>query len=292
MQAGQSSRTAEAAAAFRASHYLFAQPKVFEDPYAVLFTNIPWRVVLSNRIFHWLVIRWLLKRMTPVLAQVIGRSRYAEDVLAHAIETGIRQYVIVGAGLDSYALRCRDDPGSRRIFELDHPDTQRAKRARLSALEVALPSNLEFVAIDFERQEVATVLQSSGFRSDIRSFFSWLGTTHYLNPQTTLSTLRSIARCAAPGSEVVFDYSLPFELIGPDKLADFLWVAKFAKRMGEPIIGGLVPSELHANVTNLGYVVVEDLNAKEQTRRYFSNRNDGLEPPPGSQLLHLRLKAQ
>lgn len=289
MRAGQGSRTAEAAAAFRASHHLFAQSKVFEDPYAALFTNKPWRTVLSNRLSHWLVIRRLLKRLTPVIAQVIGRSRYAEDVLAHAIETGIRQYVIVGAGLDSYALRCPDDAGNTRIFELDHPDTQSAKRARLNALGIALPGNLEFVAIDFERQQVAAVLQGSSFRSDVRSFFSWLGTTHYLNPQTTLATLRSISRCAAPGSEVVLDYSVPFEMVHPDKLADLLWVAKIAKRMGEPIIGGMVPSELHANVAKLGYVVVEDLDAKEQKRRYFLNRNDGLEPPSGSQLLHLRL---
>lgn len=289
MRAGQSSRTAEAAAAFRASHYLFTQSRVFDDPYAALLTNKSWRTVLSNRLSHWLVIRRLLKRMTPVIAQVVGRSRYAEDALAHAIETGIRQYVIVGAGLDSYALRCRGDAGNTRIFELDHPDTQRAKRARLGALGIALPANLKFVAIDFERQQVAAVLRGSEFRATVRSFFSWLGTTHYLNPQTTLATLRSISQCAAPGSEVVLDYSVPFEMVHPDKLPDLLWVAKIAKRMGEPLIGGMVPAELHANVTKLGFVVIEDLDANEQKRRYFMSRNDGLEPPSGGRLLHLRL---
>jgi methyltransferase (TIGR00027 family) len=230
-----------------------------------------------------------LRKLKPIVAQVLGRSRFAEDALASAMGRGIDQYVIVGAGLDSYALRRPDSAAQLRIFEVDHPDTQRAKRRRLGSLDIALPANLEFVAIDFERQELSEAMKGSSYRRDRPAFYSWLGTTHYLTPQTTLATLGSITRCGAPGSEVVVDYSVPLRLIDPDKLRDLLWVEKLAGRMGEPLIGMLDPDQLHTDVAQLGYEIVEDLAAPEQARRYFSNRTDGLEPTPVSRLLHLRL---
>lgn len=227
--------------------------------------------------------------MKPIVAQVLGRSRFAEEALASAVGRGINQYVIVGAGLDSYALRSADPTGRLRIFEVDHPDTQRAKRQRLGSLGIALPAQLEFVAIDFELQELSEAMKGSSHRRDTPAFYSWLGTTHYLTPQATLATLHSIARCAAPGSEMVLDYSVPLDLIDPDKLRDLLWVERLARRMGEPIIGNLDPARLHADVAQLGYEIVEDLAAPDQVRRYFSNRTDGLAPTPACRLLHLRL---
>ena len=286
---GQNSRTAEAAAAFRASHFLYAQPWVFKDPYALALTSRGWRAVLSSRPSNWLVFSGALRKLKPLVAQVLGRSRFAEDALASAMDRGINQYVIVGAGLDSYALRCPDRTGQLRIFEVDHPDTQRAKRQRLGSLGITLPAHLEFVAIDFELQELSEAMKGSSHQRDTPAFYSWLGTTHYLTPQATLATLGSIARCAAPGSEVVLDYSVPRGLIDPDKLRDLLWVEKLARRMGEPLIGNLDPAQLHAAVAQLGYEIVEDLAAPEQALRYFSNRTDGLEPTPVSRLLHLRL---
>jgi methyltransferase (TIGR00027 family) len=288
MRAGQNSRTAQAAAAFRASHHLYTEPRVFEDPFALALTSKGWRAVLSNRVTHWLVFGHAPSSLKAVLAQVLVRSRFAEDALAKALANGIRQYVIVGAGLDSYALRHPDATGRVRVFEVDHPDTQRAKRQRLQALAVSLPANLEFVGVDFEKQALGAALGASSYRTDVPAFFSWLGTTHYLSPQATLGTLRSIAQSAAPASEVVLDYSVLPELIDPEKLRAMLWIKKRAERMGEPIIGGLNPAQLHADVKALGYDIVEDIDAPEQTRRYFANRADGLAPTPVSRLLHLR----
>ncbi len=245
--------------------------------------------MLSSRASNWLVFSCALRELKPVVAQVLGRSRFAEDALASAMGRGINQYVIVGAGLDSYALRRSDAAGQLRIFEIDHPDSQRAKRRRLGSLDIALPARLEFVAIDFELQELSEAMKGSSYRRDTPAFYSWLGTTHYLTPQATLSTLGSIARCAAPGSEVVLDYSVPRGLIDPDKLRDLLWVEILARRMGEPLIGNLDPVLLHAGVAELGYEIVEDLAAPEQARRFFSSRTDGLEPTPACRLLHLRL---
>lgn len=287
MRAGQNSRTAQGAAAFRASHHMYAQPRVFEDRFALALTSKGWRAVLSNRVTHWLVLgRAFLK---PVLAQVLVRSRFAEDALAKALASGIQQYVIVGAGLDSYALRHPDSTGRVRVFEVDNPDTQRAKRQRLQVLAVSLPANLEFVGVDFEKQELGAVLGASSYRSDAPAFFSWLGTTHYLSPQATLGTLRSIAQSAAPASEVVLDYSVPPELMDPETLRQLFWIKTMADWAGESLIGGLNPSQFHADVRALGYELIEDIAAPEQTRRYFANRADGLAPTPVCRLLHLRL---
>ncbi len=281
MKSGQGSRTADVAAAFRASHYLYAQDRVFEDPFAIAMTSKGWQAVLSSRIANDFVFGWLLRGMAPVVAQVLARSRFAEEVLARSVETGVQQYVIVGAGLDSYALR---------IFELDHPATQSSKRRRLATLGVALPQNLEFVAVDFERQELFAALQASGYRADRPAVFSWLGTTHYLTPQATLGTLRSIAQHAAPGSEAVVDYSLPKDWIAKDQRTALAWVSMLAARLGEPIIGQLDPNKLRAQVESLGFEIVEDISAGEQALRYFANRADGLAPAAGCQLLHLRVR--
>ena len=288
MRAGQNSRTAQAAAAFRASHHLYAQPRVFEDPFALALTSRGWRAVLSNRLTHWLVLGGALSSLKPVLAQVLVRSRFAEDALAKALANGIEQYVIVGAGLDSYALRHPDAAGLVRVFEVDHPDTQRAKRQRLQALTMNLPANLEFVGADFEKQALGAALGASSYRSDAPAFFSWLGTTHYLSPQATLGTLRSIAQSAAPASEVVLDYSVPPELLGLENRTDMLWMKKLTDRLGEPLVGSMNPAQLHADVKALGYDIIEDIAAPEQTRRYFANRADGLAPTPVCRLLHLR----
>lgn len=290
MKTGQASRTAEAAAAFRASHTLYAEKPILEDKYAYSLTGRFWRFALSNRFTHWLAFNRLLKRLSPVIAQVLVRSRYAEDSLAAAMKRDIDQYVIIGAGLDSFSLRhSQSAASSLRILELDHPDTQASKRQRLQSLNLALPAALEFVGVDFERQSIAAALATSGFRKEVPAFFSWLGTTHYLTRQAITGTLLSIAEYAAPGSEIVLDYSITLESIDVAKRADLLWVAKLAERMGEPIIGGIEPGILHSIVSEMGYDIIEDLSSEDQKSRYFFNRRDRLSPTTACRLLHLRL---
>jgi len=291
MKSGQASRTAEVAAAFRASHTLYAEPRIFEDKYAHSLTGLFWRIALSNRFTHWLVFNLILKRLSPIIAQILVRSRYAEDTLAIAMKRGIDQYVIISAGLDSFSLRhSQSEASTLQILELDHPDTQASKRQHLQSLNVSLPTALEFVGVDFERQSISTALAASGFRRDVPAFFSWLGTTHYLTHQATTGTLLSIAEYAAPGSEIVLDYSVTPESLDADKHPESLWVAKLVERMGEPLIGGIEPSVLHSVVTAMGYDIIEDLSSEDQKSRYFFNRRDRLSPTSACRLLHLRLK--
>jgi methyltransferase (TIGR00027 family) len=287
MNKGSASRTAAVAAAARARHCLYESPVIFQDPFALEFTSPTWRRIVVTKPLRWLVFERLLRALRPVGAQIVARSRYAEDVLQQAIAAEVRQYVIVGAGFDSFVLRRRDLESTLRVFELDHPDTQQAKRERLS--RVGLPGNLEFVAADFERETVADALSRSSFERERPAFFSWLGTTPYLSNSATRKTLDSIGRFAATGSEVVFDYLVPDDLLlEPDKLT-VEKLKRFTARQGEPLVGAFHPEELEAMLASAGFDLVENLTAAQQEQRYFANRRDGLRPMPASFFAHARV---
>jgi len=283
------SRTAEVAAALRASHSHYARPAVFVDPFALELTSIGWRRVVSNRLLHHLVLGRLLGRLSPITAQIVVRSRYAEDRLDEAIQRGVTQYVIVGAGLDSFALRRRDLEQSLQIFEVDHPNTQRAKSEQLRARNFPKPSNLEFVPVDFEIEDIARALRRSNYRAHLPAFFSWLGTTHYLRNEATFATFAAIAILAAHGSEIVFDYSLPDEMLPQHLRRSVERLRRMTARQGEPMIGSIDPAHLKRELLSMGYSIVEDLTGQEQKWRYCAGRKDGLEPSAASRLMHIRL---
>lgn len=289
MKKGRASRTAEIAAATRAEHHLHDEPRIFEDPFAFEFTSSTWRRIIVTRPLRWLIFKVVLRSMTPVAAQVIARSRYAEDLLGEAIAAGIRQYVIVGAGFDSFALRHRDHEAAIRVFELDHPDTQRAKCERVRKLGVDLPNHLEFVGIDFECETVADGLTRSTYQAEHPAFFSWLGTTPYLSNSATLDTLASIAGFAAPGSEVVFDYLVPEEILTAPERRIVGKLKRFTARRGEPLIGEFHPEQLENQLRTIGLELVANLSGAEQERRYFSGRHDDLRPMASSFFAHARV---
>jgi methyltransferase (TIGR00027 family) len=286
MNKGKASRTAESAAAARARHCLYESPVIFQDPFALEFTSATWRAIIVTKPLRWLVFERLMRTLRPVGAQIVARSRYAEDVLEQALAAGVRQYVIVGAGFDSFAVRRRDLESSVRILELDHPDTQQAKRERL---RVELPGNLEFVAADLERETVADALARSGFERERPAFFSWLGTTPYLSNSATRQTLASIGRFAAPRSEIVFDYLVPDSLLQEAEKLTVEKLKRFTARRGEPLVGEFNPEELEAVLVSAGLELVETLTPAQQEQRYFANRRDGLRPMPGSFFAHARV---
>src|SRR5271156_5296700 len=135
-------------------------------------------------------------RRSPAYANVITRARYAEDALQAAVGGGVRQYVLVGAGFDSFILRRPAYAADLEIFEIDHPATQGLKIERIRELGISLPDSVHFVASDLSKESVATSLSRSTHRADLSSFFSWLGVSMYLNRAANLATLRSIAGCA------------------------------------------------------------------------------------------------
>lgn len=289
MKEGQSSRTAEAAAALRANHFQNAENPVFSDPFAFELTSTGWKKLLTTPLTVKVMNSSIFNRTLGLLTgQVVGRSCYAEDQLYEAIDRGVKQYVLVGAGLDSFILRQAQYYPDLKIFEVDHPDTQAAKQKKLKEFG-EIPTNVEFVAIDFEKESIADALARSGFQQDRPAFFSWLGTTHYLEPQTTLYTLQSIANIAAANSEVVLDYSIDYrELDGVERFGS-LFVSQFTRFLKEPLKGQFRPKVLHQEVEKMGYVVAEDLSGDGLSERYFHNRPDHIRHTIATRMLHLRL---
>lgn len=287
MKNGRASRTAEAAAGIRAYDYLYINNPIFSDPYALQMTSPAWRALLSNQLLmKFLNSKALNQTLGLLIAQVTARSRYTEDWLFEAIARGMRQYVLIGAGLDSFALRQAAYYPELKIYEVDHPDTQNLKIKTLSQLG-DIPNNVEFVSINFENEKLSDALKRSSFDPNQISFFSWLGTTHYLSPETTLDTLQDIVSFAATESELVLDYSIDYkDLTGIERIGSFA-VSKFTHILSEPIIGAFSTHQLHHAVWHMGYMVFDDMSGDDITERYFSWRKDDIRHTQATHLLHL-----
>jgi methyltransferase (TIGR00027 family) len=204
-------------------------------------------------------------------AFLVARSRYAEDNLAHATSHGITQYVLLGAGLDTFAHR--NPYAHLRVFEVDHPATQQWKRELLETGSLASPANLTYVPLDFERESLPVQLFSAGFNPQVPTFFAWLGVVPYLTLEAFRSTINFIA--AQPqGTGVVLDYgqprsALPFlEKLAHDSLAARVQLA------GEPFQLFFTPLGIAAELT--AFRNREDLGSDEINTRYFANRIDNL----------------
>lgn len=278
---GRPSRTAERVAVRRAAHQLFDRPVVFPDLIALRIVGAETasridRAAEDEPVSHGL------------RAQVVARSRYAEDALARAVAAGTRQYVVLGAGLDTFACRNPHPAGRLRVFEVDHPATQAWKRERLDAAGIAAPDDLVFAPVDFERDTLADGLRAAGFDARARTFFSWLGVVPYLELDAVRTTLRVVA-AAAPGSEIVFDYSLgPASLPAAERRAFEALAARVAVA-GEPWRTFFEPAALADELAALGLAVVDDLGADALNARYFADRGDGLRIRGRGHLMHARL---
>jgi len=269
------SLTAQRVAMRRAAHQLFDDPRVFEDPLAIpILGEEPAARLRSG------------DRETGgsrhIRAFMAARSRYAEDELTAAIARGATQYVVLGAGLDTYAYR---NAHSRlRVFEVDHPATQSWKRRQLESAGIAIPSSLTFVPTDFEEQSLGSVLESSGFQPRKISFFSWLGVTPYLTAEAALATLAFIGSLPA-GSGVVFDYAVERSSLDSEEQLAMDALASRVARAGEPFRLFLDPRALNRMLRAAGFHEIEDLGPSDIDERYFTGRTDGLRVSVG--LAHL-----
>ena len=254
----QFSRTAEAAAALRAWGAMTPQGRaVFHDPHALRLTSRVWRARLKNPAQRKLLMDGLLRWMQPIAHQVLARSHHAELRLQAAGSAGVGQYVIVGAGLDSFHWRRPAWARKLAVFEIDHPATQVMKRARCAAS--ALLGEPQWVACDFERESAADALRRSAFDANKPAFFAWLGVTHYLKPAATRATLAALAEIAVPGSELVFDYSVPPSQITLSDWPLAAGLGVLTAALGEPLVGGLKPETLAVWARETGWIVVDDL---------------------------------
>jgi methyltransferase (TIGR00027 family) len=271
------SATAQFAAAHRAYHLMHARPPILRDTAAGWLLGPPLSAILRVPPLRWLFWRPLLAKVRPISVFVVVRSRFTEDALEGSIRDGCRQYVILGAGLDSWALR-HDEPGVT-VFELDQPETQQWKEARVRSRLGVLPSHLVFVPIDFERESMADLLPSHGFDPQAGAFISWLGTICYLTHGAIEETFASLARVCAPGSRLAFDYFQPKATMSPADLQLFEALDGGGTRRGEPMQTLLDAEEIAEILLSTGFRVVEDLSASEIRRRYLAQRSDGLDIP-------------
>jgi methyltransferase (TIGR00027 family) len=210
------------------------------------------------------------------------RTRFAEDALAAAVERGVRQVVVLGAGLDTYAYRStlRD---RLRIFEVDHPATQAWKRQRLVDAAIPLPNSLTFAPIDIEHQTLAEGLAAAGFDSAQQTFFTWLGVVPYLSEEAVWSTLGFIASLPN-GAHVVFDYSDPPASLSAEARTSHERRAAHVAELGEAWLNYFEADELRAKLRALGFSEIEDLGPPQIAARYFPNRMSTI-PDKGGHIL-------
>ncbi len=267
MQEGKFSQTAQRVAIRRAAHQLHDHPRVLDDPLALRIIGREAAAELrSNPREHHAFAR-------AFRAFMAVRSRYAEDELTHAVARGVTQYVLLGAGLDTFAYR-NPHPGLR-VFEVDHPATQAWKREQLKAADIAIPSSLTFVPVDFERQSLADGLQQCGFMAETAAFFSWLGVTPYLTHAACMTTLGFIARMPV-GSGVVFDFAIDRKLLNVGQRIALAALSRRVAAAGEPFQLFFDPAKLRDELKDLGFHCTEFLQREELNERYFKGRSDEL----------------
>lgn len=266
MQTGQPSHTARGAAAHRAVHQTQEGGVIFGDPFALKILDDETRARLDERAAD--------PSLRPLRLFIAARSRFSEDTLSACVSRGVRQVVVLGAGLDTFSLRNPYAGLGVRVFEVDYPATQGWKRERLEQAGLAVPPSLTFAPVDFERQSLADGLQSAGFRADRPSFFQWLGVVPYLTREAISVTLDFIAR--VPESEVVFDYAEPFENYSAARRENVMAVAARTASLGEPWLSLFDPLELAEMLHKSGFGIVEDLGLAEISERFYGALKQGI----------------
>jgi len=274
---GRPSYTAMSVAAHRAIHQLIDEPKIFVDPLALRILD-PQGPKWEKRLKQ--AKRGVTRGLRTFLAV---RSQLAEDRLSAAMARGVAQYVVLGAGLDTFAYRHPHDAVELRVFEVDHPSTQGWKRRRLSEAGIDLPSSLTFVPFDFEHQTLGQALNQAGFRADRPAFFSWLGVTVYLTRPSIETTLRYVASLTR-GTEILFDYGVSPKVFSWRMRFFLFLLRRRVASIGEPWKTFFLPAELAADLRRLGYTSIEDFGAKELNPRYCTNRTDGLRLGPTARI--------
>ncbi len=264
MQTGRASKTALGVAIRRAAHQLMDRPPVLYDPLAVRLVGPGYR-------------RQMKRATHPVArdfrAFMAVRSRYVEDRLAEAVRNGVAQYVILGAGLDTFAYR--NPFQSLRVFEVDLPATQVWKRKMLSKAGIAVPESLTFVSLDFERQMLAEGLAAAGFDFRLPAFFGWLGVVPYLTLTAFRATLEMIAQLPQ-GSGVSFDYALDPETLGPVGRMAFDVLSSRVAAAGEPFRLFFTSDEMELELRRAGFQRIEQRDTEQLNEMYFKDRVDGL----------------
>lgn len=267
MREGKFSRTAYGVALRRAAHQVLDVPRVLDDPLALSIAGVDASYFQSNpQKQHHPFARGLR-------AFLVARSRYAEDQLAAAVARGVNQYVLLGAGLDTFAYRNRNT--NLRVYEVDHPATQDWKRQRLAEAGIPIPQTATLVPVDFERQTLGAALDLAGFSTHAPAFFSWLGVVPYITRESCMSTFAFIAKMPS-GSGVAFDFAVDPKLLDLKVRLALMALSARVALAGEPFRLFFRPEELSSELKTLGFREIQMLASDEINALYFKERSDGL----------------
>jgi methyltransferase (TIGR00027 family) len=271
VEPGKHSYMAEGTALLRAAHQLLDdEPKILQDPLAVTLFGANTEELIQADLE-----RLQSKYLRSARTFSVLRSRYVDDELSGAIDSGIGQYVILGAGLDTSPYRPSHASQTLAVYEVDHPDTQRWKLEKLSQADIRVPTNLRHVAIDFERQTLADELVANGFDTHVPTFFSWLGVTYYLRRESVFDTFRFVAQMPA-SSQIVFDFTLADSELDAEGLQAYATISRHLDRHGEPWLARFAPGMLENDLKNLGFSQVCYFSQELAWQRYLKDRTDGL----------------
>jgi methyltransferase (TIGR00027 family) len=274
--------TAEAVAIQQTLHQtLDAAPKILDDPISPLLID-PASEIYKAVIAYLESASRSVK--SPFRAVFIMRSRYTEDCLAESLVRGVRQYVILGAGLDTFAYRQPAWVSAIQIYEVDHPASQEWKREHLGAAKVRVPGNLTFAPIDFETTSLREGLSTAGFDTRTPSFVSLLGVSQYLTAEA-IESIFGFVQSLPHGSEIVFEFIVPDDLMPPNEADVFAAAASMSAERGEPWLTRLRPTELESKLTALGFSRVTHLSPEAANELYFRGRRDDLAAWSAAQMM-------
>jgi methyltransferase (TIGR00027 family) len=221
----------------------------------------------------------------PFRASIVARARFIEDLVVEQAGRGTSQYVILGAGLDSFAQRRPEIASRLKVFEVDQPGPQAWKRRRLIELGFGVPDWLRFVPVDFEaRGSWRDALMTAGFDDTRPAIVVSTGVSMYLTKDANAATLRQVA-ALAPGSTLAMTFLLPLELADPDVCPGLEMAEKGARASGTPFLSFFTPPEIVALAREAGFGDARHVSASDLTQRYFAGRSDGLRPPGNAEEL-------
>jgi methyltransferase (TIGR00027 family) len=266
----QPSRTLLRTAIRRAAHQIFDAPVIFNDPIAVgLVPEASEQAILATAAYHTAPVPTLLRSLSAM------RSRFAEDRLADAVESGACQYVIVGAGLDTFPWRQPTFSQDIRIFYADHPTTLAWTRERIRERGLSMPPNLTFVPVNLEGDDLGRQLGNFGFRSAAGTFCSTLGVVQYLS-RDAVERLFHFVGSLKPPSEIVFSFVPPDNALDGDDLAAATQAMVLTEAMGEPWKSRFQVSDLSDVLARAGFCDIFHLTPEVAQQRYFAGRRDTL----------------
>ncbi|WNS46874.1 class I SAM-dependent methyltransferase [Paenibacillus sp. MMS20-IR301] len=291
LKQNESSMTSLISAFGRAYHSRYDSPKIFDDYMAEAvitaqeFAEIRANMIKGIAFFNpelalqyqddpEAVLKWITQvQLSPT---ALGRSAYCEGILLRELALGVGQVVILGAGLDTFALRHSSPDHQPEIFEVDYPATQAFKRKRLLDAELEIPGHLHFVPMDFTRRFSYAALSAEGFNLQSRTFFTLLGVTYYLTKEETASLLRDLFHVLPSGSSIVFDYADEglFETQGLSGRVEKM--VQLAAASGEPMKSCFAYGELEQLLEQAGLLIYEHLSPADIQEKFFSSRNDYL----------------